>query len=638
MGISLEAKDPRLNLFAGVPGSPEEDQPQVGCDFPVIYVCLLYCICLLIARCFSLAHPSLALIRTPRPHSLYLSQRGPLYPGVRRSRALDLFMDRFEPLVLSLALRPALREHEPILLIQNKVGLYIGNKKALAYNDGTVYLTAQRLLYVDRKAPQDHSVSLELAAIKSIHWQAGFLTSSPKITFDLFPPSGGTGSLSMAPADSPSGHAHLAGRGLETEPGPVEWECNICQAANPSRLSRCALCGVVRVMEASGRASSREGLPARPEPSSPLELACPACTFHNHPSMPYCELCGTALASEAPAAPPSESPALPPSTSVDSIKLSFRNGGSSAFMAALQGALRDEAWRGRSDGPLGHDIPVSARAESTENGPARPFRLDPSTSRTSDPNLGGISQIVRRVDASHRVTDDTLSEAFQDLGALQAKASQMVTLAETLMVKTNRDLTQSPQPHGSPARSDTSSYPSSITMASGTDSGSANFKSWLFNLGIESPVTRDSAGTIYHQELAKELEEFLENILFRFGGIMTLVDVYCLFNRARGVALVSPEDIFKACQSFESHGLSLRLRRFPSGLLAVQSSEQSDHEVAERFGQYLRTFGAMTAAELASYEQMAVPLISELLLIVRRHWYRTIQHKIVLTDQEGCLQ
>ncbi|RKP37976.1 EAP30/Vps36 family-domain-containing protein [Dimargaris cristalligena] len=490
-------------------------------------------------------------------------------------------MDRFEPLVLSLALRPALREHEPILLIQNKVGLYIGNKKALAYNDGTVYLTAQRLLYVDRKAPQDHSVSLELAAIKSIHWQAGFLTSSPKITFDLFPPSGGTGSLSMAPADSPSGHAHLAGRGLETEPGPVEWECNICQAANPSRLSRCALCGVVRVMEASGRGSSREGLPARPEPSSPLELACPACTFHNHPSMPYCELCGTALASEAPAAPPSEPPALPPSTSVDSIKLSFRNGGSSAFMAALQGALRDEAWRGRSDGPLGHDIPVSARAESTENGPARPFRLDPSTSRTSDPNLGGISQIVRRVDASHRVTDDTLSEAFQDLGALQAKASQMVTLAETLMVKTNRDLTQSPQPHGSPARSDT-----------------------------------DSAGTIYHQELAKELEEFLENILFRFGGIMTLVDVYCLFNRARGVALVSPEDIFKACQSFESHGLSLRLRRFPSGLLAVQSSEQSDHEVAERFGQYLRTFGAMTAAELASYEQMAVPLISELLLVI----------------------
>jgi hypothetical protein len=46
---------------------------------------------------------------------------------------------------------------------------------------------------------------------------------------------------------------------------------------------------------------------------------------------------------------------------------------------------------------------------------------------------------------------------------------------------------------------------------------------------------RDSTGSSYHQELARELAEFLVPILDRQGGMKSLADVYCLFNRARGV-------------------------------------------------------------------------------------------------------
>jgi hypothetical protein len=46
---------------------------------------------------------------------------------------------------------------------------------------------------------------------------------------------------------------------------------------------------------------------------------------------------------------------------------------------------------------------------------------------------------------------------------------------------------------------------------------------------------RDSTGSGYHQELARELSDFLVPVLERQGGMKSLADVYCLFNRARGV-------------------------------------------------------------------------------------------------------
>lgn len=46
---------------------------------------------------------------------------------------------------------------------------------------------------------------------------------------------------------------------------------------------------------------------------------------------------------------------------------------------------------------------------------------------------------------------------------------------------------------------------------------------------------RDTAGAVFHKELARELVEFILPIVEREGGTMSLMDVYCVFNRARGV-------------------------------------------------------------------------------------------------------
>ncbi len=88
----------------------------------------------------------------------------------------------------------------------------------------------------------------------------------------------------------------------------------------------------------------------------------------------------------------------------------------------------------------------------------------------------------------------------------------------------------------------------------------AQFRSYLLSAGISSPVTKEThgSGSTYHKELGKQLSQFLAQPLKDTGGILTLSDVYCLFNRARGLELVSPDDLINACNTFESLNLPLR--------------------------------------------------------------------------------
>lgn len=58
-----------------------------------------------------------------------------------------------------------------------------------------------------------------------------------------------------------------------------------------------------------------------------------------------------------------------------------------------------------------------------------------------------------------------------------------------------------------------------------------------------------------------QLVEFLKTPVERFGGMMPLPDVYCLFNRARGTELVSPDDLLAAVKLFPTIGAPFQVRR-----------------------------------------------------------------------------
>ncbi|KAJ3102030.1 Vacuolar protein-sorting-associated protein 36 [Phlyctochytrium planicorne] len=325
--------------------------------------------------------------------------------------------------------------------------------------------------------------------------------------------------------------------------------------------------------------------------------------------MRVCEMCEQPLPSPASrvAASPSSRPTTPVKEvgliEVKVVKLSFRGGGVNEFAKTLKGAVDDKAWtKVDSTSSLVVNVPASGFvpvAGSTTSAKT----MEPTSSAVTSGG-GGISRIMKSVDRESKQRDATLSEAFQDLDSLMAKASDMVKLAESITSKM-------PAPGAGAASSDEKNADPQI----------AAFRKYLVELGINNPVTREATGDLYVKELAREIAEFLSKLMNtsssavtpgqpRGRTMMPLVDLYCMINRARGVA----------CEALQPLQLPFHLRRFErSGLLVVESvtpGGRGDDLVAERIQEVIRSNdkfkqGGVNAFELAQVEGVSVVLAVE---------------------------
>ncbi|XP_061347500.1 vacuolar protein sorting-associated protein 36-like [Gastrolobium bilobum] len=174
----------------------------------------------------------------------------------------------------------------------------------------------------------------------------------------------------------------------------------------------------------------------------------------------------------------------------------------------------------------------------------------------------GVSGILRKEQEMWESTDRSLQEAFQDLNALMSKAKEMVTLAERMRQKLLS---------GSSSQTNATNDEEMVSKEEMQD--------WLLSVGIISPVTKESAGALYHQHLSRQLADFVKVPLDRAGGIINLIDIYCLFNRARGTELISPDDLMQACSLWEKFDVPVVLRKFDSGVMVIQTKFHSDEEV-----------------------------------------------------------
>eukprot|EP01132_Coremiostelium_polycephalum_P005331 gene5331-6649_t len=229
----------------------------------------------------------------------------------------------------------------------------------------------------------------------------------------------------------------------------------------------------------------------------------------------------------------------------------------------------------------------------------------PTQSNRSDPNFNtsnaGISGLIKNINKKSEETDKVLAEAFTDLSALMDKAKDMVKLSERLKLtldKQSKDSTSTPEEE--------------------------EFRTFLLQMGIESPVTKKTAKSKYHDELSKQLSEWIltKQILQKQGsstmninsGMIPLGDLYCIFNRARGIELISPDDLYRACLLFEQLDLPLRLRKFDSGVMVVQSIHENDEQVAKEIIDIITIKGAITAFDLAKIQNISINLSKEKLL------------------------
>lgn len=270
----------------------------------------------------------------------------------------------------------------------------------------------------------------------------------------------------------------------------------------------------------------------------------------------------------------------PPGTHSNSnfVRLALKQGGMRPLTDKLNEALRQKQWN------------VAPR---TVIRPAKPAQ------RKLKYGIGGIENAMEQ---KRKQTDKQISAAFQDIDQLMEMAKPMVALAKTISGKI-RD-----------------------KQGDVTDDETVRFKSYLMSLGISDPVTRDAYGSdqTYYLKLAKEIYRVLQTPLDESGGMITLTDAFCRINRARGMELLSPEDLLNACKTFndpkgENRNLPIQLHCFPETGVYVLQLTSAEVTSEQMLGQTEgavseKTEEGLSVEEFARIAGIAVVLAKERLL------------------------
>lgn len=302
--------------------------------------------------------------------------------------------------------------------------------------------------------------------------------------------------------------------------------------------------------------------------------------------MTSCEICGASLNVSAPQPPsgpvrwedvlsePPEPPEPVPSAMTqkaddpnESTKFSFRAGGEKIFLERLKGALVQRKWmlqRAPSEAPT------------------------PSGAATPPPHKNiGISGLERRDRDLRKNNELVIGNAFEDLSALMASAKEIIALAETFAKSNSANNPSTP----SSSAQDQSQTDQATHLLS-----SLNLTTTKDMLGSSASSSSSAQHTTYLSQLARSITDFLLDdtsgnaLLKSAGGIISLVDLWAVYNRARGgVELVSPMDFSEAVDLFEKLRLPVQARVFRgSGLRVVRGSEWSDERVVKALVEWLR--------------------------------------------------
>ncbi|KAF3921702.1 hypothetical protein ABW21_db0204368 [Orbilia brochopaga] len=530
----------------------------------------------------------------------------------------------FRKLELTPALRPLLLPNETLLFVQDAVGLYEGRYKVPNYQNGSAYLTTHRICFINNDEPRRYSAGLELKDVEKFELYTGFLKSSPKITLYLRPSdpsllnSGGR-SASRSPTYTPVQTPPRSSTPSQTFGSNRQWICPICTFPNPfpsnfgpaSPIPPCLTCGVKpnrSVLEAVLISPAPTPKPTSAPSSDTARLqagidrsrnACPRCTFENDPALRNCEICGAALSSDdigeslatGGATNRTESPgpaylgSIPPGEQIDSVKLSFRGGGERSYMEKLRGAMTQRKWL-LEQAP---DIPSITSGASNLTLDARD---NDRASGTSTPEVTerviGIRGLERQSRNLRMNNERTIAGAFEDLEALMSRAKEIIALAETFATQ----LSDNP----SLANSD-------ATEALNNSANLLALRPTDFTVTKDQISSSSSTSTsLYHAELARSIADFLaddrRSILKKEGGAITLVDLWAIYNRARGIELISPSDLENAAKLFDKLQLPVRLRQFKSGLLVIQERNRTDEKVANSVLVWMSTLAEMDLWDL----------------------------------------
>lgn len=86
-------------------------------------------------------------------------------------------------------------------------------------------------------------------------------------------------------------------------------------------------------------------------------------------------------------------------------------------------------------------------------------------------------------------------------------------------------------------------------------------------------MTKDLGREAYYTELAKQLWILCSELFPKFGGIISLLDLYYYFNKKRTMSLLSPDEVVTACDMLPRLNFPAKLTQY-EGIKVIESSKR----------------------------------------------------------------
>lgn len=448
--------------------------------------------------------------------------------------------------------QPILRENEKDMLIDQMVGLYLNKSKILNRQKGRVFLTSQRIIYVDNLKPTKNSVCLELDDIESLEYSSKFLKRSARLII-----------FTKTPDSKVSDRKYKK----EADKGTTIWVCPICMVTNETegeftvdteQPPVCINCGVPADYEMTKSSISfscdtlkHEAPVIGSSRKKDDENVCPACTFINHPLINNCEICGTRLSNakvrkenlkfkdsrvhfELENASAKSQETLPTLF----VQLSFRKSDGLLFAQATEKALDDLKKANSSHIFNKNSISVNGVRVDNSSSNDLPF-LETKLSKI------GIASLEKSRETQLLKNDILFNNALTDLNKLMSLVNEI----EFLYTGNRKNLMGDEKEMQKP----------------------------LLILDREKFCNK----SLFLDEIAREIYEFaiseFKESKERLGYVMIpLVDLYAMYNKSMriGTGLISPEEMREACERFEELNLlELKLTRINKRVLCISSQD-----------------------------------------------------------------
>ena len=147
--------------------------------------------------------------------------------------------------------------------------------------------------------------------------------------------------------------------------------------------------------------------------------------------------------------------------------------------------------------------------------------------------------------------------AFTDIHSLRQNAEQMIDIAAQIKNK--------------------------IANNSNNKSENDEINSVLSKIGFIDPITKEVAGSEYYVKLGEQINQFFMDYFAKNPKTkaLTLIDAYCLYNRARTGNTISPKDMKQAIKQLTDGKVmhDIIIKNFNNEMIVIQTPEFSGKNI-----------------------------------------------------------